>query len=92
MVKRLTTLAGNDNRPSYSADGRRIVFRSERDGDPEIYVMNADGSDQTRLTTSTGTDSRPAPGPLPSARDETPERVHGSDARLRVGVTEVLSV
>jgi Tol biopolymer transport system component len=32
------------------------VFYSERDGDPEIYVMNADGSDQRRLTTSPGRD------------------------------------
>ncbi|MDO9333388.1 MAG: DUF5050 domain-containing protein [Dehalococcoidales bacterium] len=27
----------------------KIVFVSERDGNPEIYVMNADGSNQTRL-------------------------------------------
>lgn len=30
-------------------DGK-IVFTSTRDGNPELYVMNADGSDQTRLT------------------------------------------
>ena len=28
----------------------RIAFHSDRDGNWEIYVMNADGSDQTRLT------------------------------------------
>ena len=28
----------------------RIAFRSGRDGQNEIYVMNADGTDQTRLT------------------------------------------
>ena len=36
--------------PGLAARGGRIVFRSHRDGNPEIYVMNADGSDVTRLT------------------------------------------
>jgi Tol biopolymer transport system component len=30
--------------------GRKIAFRSGRDGNLEIYVMNADGSEQQRLT------------------------------------------
>jgi hypothetical protein len=28
----------------------KIAFVSDRDGDPEIYVINADGSGQKRLT------------------------------------------
>ena len=28
----------------------RIAFVSERDGNPEIYVMNVDGKNQQRLT------------------------------------------
>jgi TolB protein len=39
-----------DGAPSWSPDGRQIVFYSERDGDAEIYVMNADGSDVRRMT------------------------------------------
>jgi Tol biopolymer transport system component len=35
--------------PSTAADGL-IAFVSDRDGNSEIYIMNADGSHQTRLT------------------------------------------
>ena len=42
----------------------RIVFTSERDnGDREIYVMNADGTGQTRLTSSGGYDQNPSWSP-----------------------------
>ena len=45
--------------PEFSPDGRRIAFASVRDGNSEMYVMNADGSAQTRLTFNTVYDSRP---------------------------------
>lgn len=43
-----------DYQPSWSPNGSKIAFASERDhaGAPSIYVMNADGSNQTRLTFS----------------------------------------
>ena len=31
-------------------DGTRIAFESRRDGDAEVYIMNADGSGLTRIT------------------------------------------
>jgi Tol biopolymer transport system component len=45
-----------------SAQGR-IVFASNRDGNLEIYMMNADGSDQVRLTNNPGDDWEPAWSP-----------------------------
>jgi len=36
-----------------------IVFVSERDGNRELYLMNADGSNQNRLTNSPNTDEHP---------------------------------
>jgi Tol biopolymer transport system component len=45
-----------------SLDGR-IAFVSDRDGDPEIYVINADGSGVARLTNSPGGDYHPAWSP-----------------------------
>jgi Tol biopolymer transport system component len=40
------------------ADGRRIAFLSHRDGQAEIYAMNADGSRLRRLTHSLNADGR----------------------------------
>ena len=39
-----------DNSPTWSADGSKILFDTNRDGNWEIYTMKADGSGQTRLT------------------------------------------
>ena len=50
----------NDAFPDFSPDGRRIVFRSMRDGNAEIYVMNADGTGAQRLTHHEATDTMPA--------------------------------
>lgn len=53
----------NDALPHISADGRRIVFRSDRDGNKEIYVMDGDGTDVRRLTETPGTETMPALSP-----------------------------
>lgn len=50
---------GDDSMPDFSPDGRRIVFTSNRDQQGEIYVMNADGSRQQRLTRRPGDDWQP---------------------------------
>ncbi|MXY43256.1 MAG: DUF5050 domain-containing protein, partial [Dehalococcoidia bacterium] len=64
---RLTEDPAADSWPNWSPDGRRIAFISPRDDpDPnddhpiwEIYVMNADGSGQTRLTNDSAWHSLP---------------------------------
>ena len=43
--------------------GSRIALSSERDGDWEIYVMNADGSSVTRLTDNDWWDGEPCWSP-----------------------------
>ena len=48
-----------DEQPAWSRGGSKIAFVSTRDGDKEIYVMNADGSGQTRLTNDLGNDDSP---------------------------------
>jgi Tol biopolymer transport system component len=56
---RLTDTPGYDAEGSYSADGKSIIFTSFRDGDAEIYIMNADGTHPRRITQSPGYDGGP---------------------------------
>jgi Tol biopolymer transport system component len=53
----------SDSDPQFSPDGKQIVFSSFRDGDGEIYKMNADGSNQVRLTLNPAQDSSPVWSP-----------------------------
>jgi centrosomal CEP192-like protein/WD40 repeat protein/ASPM-SPD-2-Hydin domain-containing protein len=48
-LTQLTTSKSN-RYPRWSPDGKQIVFISNRDGGAKIYLMNADGSSQTRLS------------------------------------------
>ena len=52
---------GHDFGPAWSPDGNKIVFWSDRNSlaNPEIYVMNADGSNQIRLTNNPAEDRDP---------------------------------
>jgi Tol biopolymer transport system component len=58
-LRRLTDSSGYDAECSYSHDGRKICFTSKRDGDAEIYVMDADGRNPKRLTFHEGYDGGP---------------------------------
>jgi len=49
-VKRLTTAADWDYDPAISPDNKLIAFNSRRDGKRGIYLMNADGSNQRKIT------------------------------------------
>ena len=54
---------GDVQTPAWSPDGRRLAFVSGRDGNAEIYVMNADGSAQENLTRHSANDSHPSWSP-----------------------------
>ncbi len=44
-------------KPVWSPDGKKIAFSDASNGNLEIFVMNADGSDVTQLTFNTGSQS-----------------------------------
>ena len=48
--QRLTNTPGINIGGSFSPDGSKIVFESDRSGGQQVYVMNADGTDQKRIT------------------------------------------
>jgi TolB protein len=62
-VLQLTDNPEHDYEPNWSPDGEHIAFTSRRDGNSEIYVMDADGSHVTRLTENSSLDWRPVYSP-----------------------------
>src|SRR5438067_1018571 len=60
---RLTDNLAYDDQPTWSPDGSKIAFISNRDGNFEIYTMNSDGTGQTRLTNNPAADGFPAWSP-----------------------------
>lgn len=59
LFTRLTEAVGYDAECSFSADGSQILFVSDRDGDPDIYLMSSDGSDVRQLINEDGYDGGP---------------------------------
>src|SRR5207247_8515365 len=53
-LKRLTDATGYDAEGSYSPDGKQIVFCSKRDGNLQLYIMDADGKNVRQLTHAPG--------------------------------------
>ncbi len=49
-AQRLTVHGADDDRPLFSPDGQSILFRSNRSGGNQLYVMPAAGGASTRLT------------------------------------------
>jgi len=50
----------SEHGPTWSPDGGRIAFYSDRDGEWDIYVMASDGSDVVKLTGDNSNDQVPA--------------------------------
>ena len=70
---------GDNIRCDWSPKGAQITFTSSRDGNQEIYVIDADGADLRRLTDAAGSDANPTFSPkgdriaFESNRDGLPE-------------------
>jgi TolB protein len=78
--RRITVGRGTDNTsPSYSPDGHEIAFISGKSGQPQVYIMDADGSNIQLLTPYTaGTRSyRASPDWSPDGRAIAYEQQNG---------------
>lgn len=60
---RLTMGEGHCDGPDYSPDGRLIYYNCDRDGHAQIWVMQADGSDQRKLFADDCVNWFPHPSP-----------------------------
>ncbi len=63
QVTQLTDAAGESYHPTWSPDGTRIAFMSDRTGNWELYAMNADGSQVEQLTQNLFSDRFPSWSP-----------------------------
>jgi TolB protein len=59
----LTTGLGVDDSPSWSPDGRHLVFSSTVEGKSQIYMIDADGKDLERITFTGTHNSAPSWSP-----------------------------
>ena len=57
-IQRLTT--GDDSQPTWSWDGQRLAFVRREGDNKDIYTVNPDGSNLTRLTDDPAADVSPA--------------------------------
>ena len=56
VAKRITFHEGEERFPRFSNDGRRIAFTGEYDGNADVYVMNVEGGEISRVTHHPGSD------------------------------------
>ncbi|HWN09465.1 MAG TPA: hypothetical protein VNO50_09410 [Pyrinomonadaceae bacterium] len=66
-LTRLTSNSFNDDHPRWSPDGTKILFQSDHDNletrnglNYQIYVMNANGTNQVILSNSVAADNQPS--------------------------------
>ena len=60
-TRRLTSTKDDDSQPTWSPDGKRIVFARGASG--RLFVMNADGSGARRVTDELAEETEPAWSP-----------------------------
>jgi Tol biopolymer transport system component len=53
----------HDGAPSWSPDSRRLLFTVEQNGQTDIFVMNADGTDRRQLTHTDANEASPVFSP-----------------------------
>jgi TolB protein len=67
--------------PTWSPDGKQIAFVSDRSGEPQIYVMNSNGSNVKRIT-SGGYSTDPSWSPNIEVNKIAFVRVEGAEANI----------
>jgi len=58
-IKQLLLGNARDTEPAWSPDGRRVVFSSDRSGNPDLWLITSDGKELTQLTNSPAAEMYP---------------------------------
>ncbi len=64
-VRQLERHPSTNTGPTWSPDGARLAFSSDRDGNREVYTIGRDGSNLRNMTTHPATDWQPDWSPIP---------------------------
>jgi TolB protein len=67
-VRQLTSGSGSEETPTWSPNGRNIAYSGNAGGVKQIFMMNADGTNQAQVTNLPGGGYSPSWGPAPEAR------------------------
>jgi TolB protein len=60
-----TVTTGQDSHPRWSPDKRQLVFVRVVDGKSQLFIVNADGTGETKLSAGTAQETGPSWSPLP---------------------------
>jgi TolB protein len=81
-VKRLTYSPAIETAPSYSPDGKQIVFESDKSGSQQLYIMPGNGGDPRRISSGPGRYGTPVWSP----RGDMIAFTKQSKGRFHIGV------
>ena len=62
-TKQLTRTVHIDTAPSYSPDGSKVVFESDRDGRQQLFIMDSNGENVKRISYNEGRYATPVWSP-----------------------------
>ncbi len=82
VPSRLTSAPSIETAPSYSPDGSKIVFESDRSGTQQLYVMPAGGGEAARISFGQGRYGTPVWSP----RGDLVAFTKQSKGRFHIGV------
>ena len=61
--RKLTTNSAIDTAPSFSPDGKRVVFESDRGGGQQLYIISSGGGEAKRISFGKGRYATPVWSP-----------------------------
>lgn len=62
-AKQLTSHPSHESNPLWTADGKEVIFSSEREGTADLWAVSAEGGAPRRITTYNGSEKPIAVGP-----------------------------